>query len=168
MKTKVRSVLLFTPVVALGDWEAIVLLPWWYAVWFAFPLAGAAAIVAGRLRRSPTATSAGVAMVVAGVVGGLLALGCERIQTRANQENGDRVVAALEQHWKESGAYPETLVQLVPRFLDRLPEPSLGVFSTVPWWYAPSERAGDFTFGYRPMPRCLVAYVKGKWECMLF
>ena len=35
--------------------------------------------------------------------------------------NGDRIVAALEQYFEQEKAYPETLGELVPKYIDKIP-----------------------------------------------
>jgi hypothetical protein len=166
MKAKLFRALLLTPVVAMVDWQVMVF-SWWYIVWLGFPLVGVGMLFAGRLRSRPSRAAVGVALIVSGVIGGSFARYLNLNQVKANQSLGEQVAAAIKDHRDARGNYPESLEDLVPNFLARLPVPSVGVLAS-PWYYTQSEQVGSFVLGYRAMAGAALFYEKGKWSAVPF
>ncbi len=64
-----------------------------------------------------------------------------RLETRARDEPGAALLAALEAHRRDRGAYPEALADLVPSYLAALPRPTIG------WIRDPGDRFRYVSFG---------------------
>tara|TARA_R110002072_G_scaffold46591_10_gene129211 strand:- start:241849 stop:242361 length:513 start_codon:yes stop_codon:yes gene_type:complete len=164
MKIKLLGALLLTPVVALAEWQALVSISLWYVFWLGVPIFGAAMLVAGRSKHRPAITSYGVALILSGLLGGVLAFVLNRNQVEDNKVLGDQVAMALEQHWGVHGSYPESLEQLVPDFLVELPSASAGVLGSTPFWYMGGERAGGCVLGFEAMSGIAAMRSEGRWS----
>ena len=55
----------------------------------------------------------------------LMIIGCDRQAkvARSNQIMGDSIVKALDHYQKDIGEYPNSLADLVPKYLDRIKQP---------------------------------------------
>ena len=166
MKAKLLGALLLTPVVTVIDWQALVSWSLWFVVLMGIPVVGIAMLVAARIRQRPLIMTFGVAMLLAGLIGGLLAVYLHRDQAAHNMALGDQVATALDEHWGVHGSYPDTLMQLVPEYLEDVPTASVGVLASVPFWYMSSEREGGFVIGYEALRGIAAMRDKGKWSAV--
>lgn len=164
MKAVLLRGLLLTPVVALVDWQVMMFSPW-PIVWSGFTVVGLGLLLAGRWGRRSSSTTWGVALLVAGVLGGVLARYLNVQQIAANKLLVEQVAAALQAHRAARGNYPETLAELVPTYLPQLPVPAIGVLASAPWLYTPSELGGVCAVGWAIGGFALL-YSKGEWSAL--
>lgn len=148
MKAALILAVLATPAVVLADLEAVVWTASWFFVWLGFPLAGVVLLVVGRARRSSRTTSAALALVLAGIAGGIVARQVNVAKVQGSKDLGDRICVALEAHKAAAGAYPQSLDELVPGHLDRIPVSRTGVFTRVPYFYQRFREGRAFVLGF--------------------
>jgi hypothetical protein len=76
----------------------------------------------------------------------LVVLGCESAEDvdRANKRDAAPIIAALDVYNKENGKYPDTLSQLVPKYLQTVRKPK----SAEGWHYWTENQAQQFKLGY--------------------
>lgn len=115
----------------------------WSLFCFALLLATLVAILiaAARKRWGGCLRSAVILLsVVAAIYAGRL---IQNNQIERSQELAKPIIAALEVYRTGHGGYPDQLQALVPAHLDRVPTPTLGLFSVRPFGYSAS---GDDKF----------------------
>ncbi len=78
--------------------------------------------------RSSGASRIAAALVIAVMVGGSnwAAVSYQKV---ARDESAQMVLVALEKYKKDTGSYPEKLKELMPSYLDRVPEPQIGLIA---------------------------------------
>ena len=110
--------------------------------------------------------SAPVALVVAAVLGGglfaYLAL-FSKPGVDATKE-GDQIVAALNNYFADTTAYPDTLGGIMPRYLAKVPLPPDSAVTD--WVYAPNPAGREFTLAYNHPGARGVTYTSAtqQWE----
>lgn len=62
---------------------------------------------------------------------------------------GNRIISALEEFNNENGTYPEQLEELVPSFLEDIPETGLRADDGFTYSRVPEEFDSDYIYGYR-------------------
>ena len=87
---------------------------------------------------------AGVALAVAVTAAFVLVVYLYAGAGESNLEQGDRIVAALEQYQGERGQYPGGLNDLVPMYLPVVPVPDGGAPQ---WIYSTTDAGAGFTLG---------------------
>lgn len=166
MKLKILAALSLAPVVALVEWQLLFLFEWWWIVWLSIPLVGFVSMLGARIKRWQLGAVSGFVLLTSGSVGGVVALGLNRIQVADNRALGDQIAAALEKHWAAHASYPDSLSQLVPEFLGSIPTPSLGLCRSTPFWYTPSDREGSFVLGFQASAGLAVMRSGGGWSAV--
>lgn len=164
MKAKLLGALFLTPVVTVIDWQALSSVSLWMVFPMIIPAVGVAMLVAARAKQRAPIMTFGVALLLSGLIGGVLAFFLIRHQTASNMALGDHVAAALDEHWGAHRSYPDSLKQLVPDYLEEVPTPSAGVLASVPFFYTPSEQEGGFVIGFWATRGFAAMRSKGKWS----
>jgi hypothetical protein len=62
---------------------------------------------------------------------------------------GARLIKALDAFKQNNGRYPEQLGELVPKYLDAVPDASKTGSNSLRFWYAPKGDSYRITFNYR-------------------
>jgi hypothetical protein len=100
-------------------------------------LAGVAALYTSMLRPRSAARPGGAASGTLRVVAGLLVIAviflsnwrAENYQSQARDDLSPKLIAALDDFKAQHGAYPDDLEELVPDFLDGVPNPRVGLIA---------------------------------------
>jgi hypothetical protein len=104
-----------------------------------------------------------VAMIASIVLGSVIL----EIQERRSFERGDRIAAALASFYDVAVRYPNSLSELAPAHLERVPATSMGVFRRIEFSYAADPSGADYRLGF-PAPAfiyCRRTASRSEWVC---
>jgi type II secretory pathway pseudopilin PulG len=83
-------------------------------------------------------------------------------QDRLTQKRSARLITALDSYRQQHGRFPDSLAQLGPRYLPRVPTTALGLWRPRPFQYAPwpdsLAGAAAYSLGYRSSTQFEVRY----------
>ena len=135
-------------------------------VWALMPLAAVASLVWGLSARRRTGLIVGGYLLVMFAV--VLLVPHEMVSARKAEsiQFGDKIAAALSSFSEEHDYYPESLADLVPKYLAEIPTTGMGVLHDVPFRYRLSDEEG-FSLSF-PAPRwidCFYRLESVSWVC---
>jgi len=89
------------------------------------------------------------------------------IQERRSFARGDQIAAALASFHDVAARYPNSLSELVPAHLERVPATSMGVFRRIEFSYSADPSGADYGLGF-PAPAfiyCRRTASRSEWVC---
>lgn len=168
-RTVLVATLLMTAVIAVVDIELPLRTRSWFLGWLVPPVLGVVTLVAGRLSRRKPLRSAGLVMLLAGVIGGVIGRQVTIAKIDSSKATGDAIISALEQHRTSAGTYPQSLEELVPAHFEQIPRPDVGLFTETRYLYTPMNDLSSFGLVFAPTKGTVMVRTEGEdWKAMPF
>lgn len=122
-------------------------------------------LVMGLLRRKNRKPMARllIALSLASILSIGLTVAMVRLNWHMGQRNSERIVEAVRAFQKDhGGAYPESLEELVPHYLDRVPRSRIGIMSDYRYWID-GDRASLMWIQIPPFGRPGYDFAESRW-----